>query len=151
MPVTQNIINAIQAYLVSSNLYKVVELGAIKDWSDVWPLAEVMFLEDDSTHWSSGGTIKDTQGFRVTTAICYSTTLTPPQATAQLIAIRDAIMPVFQQHAYLGGITGVSDSRIKPGSTKISFITDNGNDYLVHEFIVEVRQKYSVPIGASGI
>lgn len=150
LPNTQAILNAIASYLTGAGVYTTVEIGAIKDWTSAWPLAEVMFIEDDSTHFAHSGKIRDAQGFRVTSAVNF-TQQTPPNAVAQLINIRDTIIPIFQQHAYLGGVSGVQDSRVKPGSAKISFMLVNGDDYLVHEFIVEVHQTYNVPIGASGI
>jgi hypothetical protein len=150
LPNTQAILNAIQSYLQSSGVYTIVEQGAVKDWTGQAPLAEVMFIEDDSEHYAHGGKIRDTQGFRVTSVISF-TSQTPPQAVAQLITIRDTIIPTFQQHAYLGGVSGVMDSRVKPKSAKISWMLVNGDDYVVHEFIVEVRQTYNVPIGTQGI
>lgn len=149
MPVTQNIINAIQSYLQGTNLFQIVEIGAVKDWSPYTAVCEVMFIEDDSEHWKLGGTIRDPQGFRVTSAFNF-TKQAPPAVVSQLITVRDTIIPLFQQHAYLGGVAGVQGSRVKPGSAKISWMLVNGNDYLVHEFIVQVHQVYSVPIGAAG-
>ena len=108
-PQTQAIINQIQAlinqYAVDSNsnpLYKTVEIGAVKDWTEAWPVCEIMIIEDDTKHWKDSGAIREPQGFRVTTAVNY-TQQTPPQAVAQFITIRDAVIPIFQQHAYLGG------------------------------------------------
>ena len=73
------------------------------------------------------------------------------QAITQLLAIRDTIMPIFQQHAYLGGVAGVDDSRVRPGAKRLYFAKVQGNDYLVHEMVVEVRSQYSVPIGVDGV
>jgi len=145
---TQAIINEIQTLITGLSLYKTVEQGAIKDWTEAWPLAEIMLLEDNSEHYTHGGGIRDTQGFRVTSAVNF-TQQTPPQALAQLISLRDTVIPLFQQRAMLTGITGVQDSRVKPGSPKVSFVLVNGDDYLVHEFIVEVHQTYYVPIGGA--
>ncbi len=150
LPNTLGIINEIQSMLTALTIYKTVEIGAVKDWTDSWPLAEVMFLEDDSRHFKMSGKIRDAQGFRITSAVNY-TQQTPAQAVTQLIGIRDMVIPLFQQHAYLNGTAGVADSRVKEGSAKISFMLVNGDDYIVHEFIVEIKQDYNVPIGASGI
>lgn len=150
LPNTQAILNAIQTYLTGAGVYTTVEIGAVRDWTNAWPLAEVMFIEDDSAHFGHSGKIRDSQGFRITSAVSF-THQTPPSAVAQLITIRDTVVPIFQQHAYLGGVSGVQDSRVKPGSAKISFIRLGEDEYLMHEFIVEVRQTYNVPIGASGI
>jgi hypothetical protein len=157
-PQTQAIIDQIQnlinTYAIDANsnpLYKTVEIGAVKDWTETWPVCEIMIVEDDSIHWKDSGAIRDGQGFRVTTAINY-TQQTPPQAVTQFITIRDAVIPIFQRHAYLGGVVqNVGSSRVKPGSPKIRFMTVNGDDYIVHEFIIEVKQDYYVPIGAQGI
>jgi len=150
MPVTQTILNTIQSYLVGTNLYQIVEIGAVKDWSPYNAVCEVMFTEDDSDHWKLGGTIRDQQGFRVISAFNF-TKQAPPVVVSQLITVRDTIVPLFQQHAYLGGVAGVQGSRVKPGSMKISWMLVNGDDYLAHEFVVQVHQVYSVPIGAQGI
>lgn len=150
MPVTQTILNTIQSYLVGTNLYQIVEIGAVKDWSPYTTLCEVMFIEDDSEHWKQGGTIRDQQGFRVASAFNF-TKQSPPAVVAEMITVRDTIIPLFQQHAYLGGVAGVQGSRVKPGSAKIAWMLVGGDDWLVHEFIVAVHQVYSVPIGAQGI
>jgi hypothetical protein len=157
-PHTLDIINQVQnlinTYAIDSNsnpLYKTVAIGAVKDWTEAWPVCEIMIVEDDTKHWKDSGAIRDTQGFRVTTAVNYSTQ-TPLAAVTQFITIRDIVIPIFQQRAYLGGIVqNVGDSRVKPGSPRISFMVLDSGDYIVHEFIVEVRQDYYVPIGAQGI
>lgn len=149
LPNTQAILNEIQALITAAGVYTTVEIGAIKDWTNQTPCCEIMFIEDDSEHFAHGGKIRDSQGFRVTTGIDF-TTQAPRAAVSQLITIRDTIIPIFQQRALLTGIPGVQDSRVKPGSVRISFmIVNQQQDYLVHEFIVEVRQTYNVPIGGA--
>ena len=151
VPSTISILNQIQTFLVATALYKTVVIGAQKDWTDAWPIAEIMIVDDKSEHWALGGQIRDTQGFRITTAVSF-TKQTPLAAVTQLLGIRDVIVPLFQQHAYLGGtVLGVQDSRVRPATNRISFVRIDSDDYLVHELIVEVCSVYSVPIGASGI
>jgi len=148
MPHTQVIINEIVALINAASIYKTVEMGAIKDWTDLWPVCEVMIVEDDSDHFAHSGKIRDIQGFRVTSGVLF-TEQSPADAVTQFIGIRDAIIPIFQQRALLTGVAGVQDSRVKPHSVKVSFMMIQGNDYLVHEFIVEVHQTYNMPIGGA--
>jgi hypothetical protein len=151
VPSTISILNQIQTYLVATALYTNVVIGAQKDWTEACPIAEIMIIDDKSEHWTLGGQIRDTQGFRITTGVSF-TTQTPLAAVTQLLSIRDVIIPTFQQHAYLGGmVQGVQDSRIRPATNRISFMKMDSGDYLIHECIVEVCSVYSVPIGASGI
>jgi hypothetical protein len=151
VPNTISILTQIQTYLVGTGLYTTVVIGAQKDWTGVWPIAELMIIDDKSEHWTLGGQIRDTQGFRIVSGVSF-TQQTPLAAVTQLCSLRDTIVPLFQQHAYLGGsVLGVQDSRVRPATNRISFIRINGDDYLIHELIVEVCSVYSVPIGASGI
>mgnify|MGYP001567924312 CR=1 FL=1 len=151
VPNTLAIMLQMQVYLVATTLYTNVVIGAQKDWTEACPIAEVMIIDDKSEHFALGGQIRDTQGFRVTTGVSF-TTQTPLAAVTQLCAIRDVIIPTFQQHAYLGGmVQGVQDSRIRPSTNRISFLKMDSGDYLIHECIVEVESVYSVPIGAQGI
>lgn len=155
-PNTLLIMNQIQAMLQALTInaqpaYATVVLGAQKDWTDAWPVAEVMFAEDLSEHFRAGGYIRDTQGFVVRSAVSW-TKQTPLQAVTQFCNIRDAATYLFQSHAYLqNAVPGVDDSRVKPVPAKISFIEVGGDDYLVHELIVEVSSDWTVPIGATGI
>ncbi len=156
LPNTLGVMMGIQSLIngLSPNPYRTVALEAFKDWTNADPVCEIAFSLDDSEHFAAGGVIKDIQGFRITSAVLFagaSTVVTPTQAITNLCTCRDAVVPLFQQHAYLGGVQGVSDSRVKPGSFKLSVVTDHDNDYLVHEFIVEIESQYTVPIGAQGI
>jgi hypothetical protein len=156
LPNTLGVMQGIQSLIngLSPNPYKTVALEAFKDWTNADPVCEIAFSEDDCVHFAAGGTIRDIQGFRITSAVLFagaSTAVTPTQAITTLCTCRDAVVPLFQQHAYLGGTQGVSDSRVKPGSMKLSVVTDEGNDYLVHEFVVEVESQYTVPIGVNGV
>jgi len=152
LPNTLGVMMGIQSLIngLSPNPYRTVALEAFKDWTNADPVCEIAFSLDDSEHFAAGGVIKDIQGFRITSAVIFSTA-TPTAAITALCTCRDAVVPLFQQHAYLGGVQGVSDSRVKPGSFKLSVVTDHDNDYLVHEFIVEIESQYTVPIGAQGI
>jgi hypothetical protein len=151
MPNTQNIINKLQTLITALNIYTTVEIGAVKDWTNADPVCEIMLMEDDSEHFAVNQKIRDTQGFMITSGVSYTKAgITPPTAVANLIVIRDTIIPMFQQRTLLTGLTGVQDSRVKPGSPKISFRNEMGGDsFIVHEFILEVHQLYNVPMGAS--
>lgn len=150
LPNTWSILQAIQGIVQGTNAYKTVGIGAVKDWTDNWPVSEIAFADDDSEHYAHGGKIRDTQGFRVTSAVSF-TQQTPAQAVQQLTTLRDTLIPLFQQHALLTGVAGVQDSRVKASSPKVYFLHIDSDDYAVHEFTVEVRTTYNVPIGASGI
>lgn len=150
LPDTWNLLQAIAGLTQGTNSYTTVAIGAVKDWTDAWPVCEIAFSEDDSEHFAHGGKIRDTQGFRITSAVSF-TRQTPAQAVQQITTIRDTMIPLFQQHAILTGVPGVQDSRVKAGSPKLYFMRVDSDDYLVHEFTVEVRSTYNVPIGASGI
>lgn len=150
LPNTWSILQAIQGIVQGTNAYKTVAIGAVKDWTDTWPVCEIAFSEDDSEHYAHSGKIRDSQGFRITSAVSF-TQQTPAQAVQQLTSLRDTLIPLFQQHAVLTGIQGVQDSRVKAGSPKVYFMHIDSDDYAVHEFTVEVRSTYNVPIGASGI
>lgn len=151
VPNTLAILQQIQTFLTGTSLYTTVVIGAQKDWTNACPIAEIMIIDDKSEHWAMGGQIRDTQGFRVTTGVNF-TTQTPLAAVTQLCSLRDTVVPLFQQHAYLGGsVLGVQDSRIRPATNRISFLRMDSGDYLMHELIIEVCSVYSVPIGAAGI
>lgn len=151
LPVTQNIINEIYTLITALNIYTTVEIGAVKNWTNADPVCEVMLMEDNSEHFSVNQKIRDTQGFRITSGVSYTKAgTTPPTAVANLIVIRDTIIPMCQQRTLLTGLSGVQDSRVKPGSPRITFRTEMGGDsFVVHEFIVEVRQLYNVPMGVN--
>ncbi len=151
LPNTLGVMQGIESIITANTtVYQTVALEAYKDWTNADPVCEIAFSEDDSEHFAAGGVIKDIQGFKITSAVKFST-VTPTAAITALCACRDAVVPLFQQHAYLGGVQGVSDSRVKPGSAKLAVVTDHDQEYLVHEFIVEVESQYTVPIGAQGI
>lgn len=150
-PNTQGIFDKIYNLILALNIYTTVEEGAIKNWTNADPVCEVMWAEDDSEHFATNQKIRDPQGFRITSGVSYTKAgITPATAVANLIVIRDTVIPMFQQRSILTGIAGVQDSRVKPGSAKISFRNEMGGDsFIVHEFIVEVKQLYNVPMGAS--
>ena len=139
---------------LSPQPYTTIGLEMVKDWTDIDPVCEIAWAEDMSEHFTAGGQIEDTQGFRITSAVCYTKGRTPAAAVQLLCACRDAVIPLFQQHAYLAdtlGALGVYDSRVKPASNRLAVVEDAGEKYIVHEFIVEVLSTYTVPIGTQGI
>lgn len=133
-----------------TQLYKTVALEAVEDWATAWPVCEIHFEDDSSEHFAAGGVISDTQGFRLTTAVNFMQQ-TPEQAITMLTALRDQIVALFQQHAYLESTAVVADSRVRPGARSLLWVKDGGDYYLVHELIIEVRSQYTVPIGVQGI
>ena len=149
-PNTLAIMNQMMTFLQGLGLFKTVVLGAQKDWTDAWPVAEVMIAEDSNINFEMGGFKKDIQGFKVTWGTSW-TRQTPAAAVTAWCALRDAIVPLFQQHAYMGGLQNVEDSRVKPVPFKVAFMTIGTDDYLTGELIVEVESVWSVPIGAAGI
>ncbi len=151
LPNTQGILLEINSLIVALNIYATIEIGAVKDWTNADPVCEIMLMEDDSEHFTTNQKIRDSQGFMVTSGVSYTKAgITPAVAVANLIVIRDTVIPLFQQRSILTGITGVQSSRVKPGSPKISFRNEMGGDsFIVHEFIVEVKQTYNVPMGAN--
>ena len=149
-PNTLGIMTQIKTFLDGLGLYTTTVIGLERDWTGVVPIAEIMWIDDKSENWEMGGFKRDTQGFRVSTGVSL-TEQTPLAAVTQLCTLRDAIVPLFQQHAYLGGIAGVDDSRVRPSTMRIIPMTLNGNLYLVHELVVEVCTVYGVPTGAQGI
>ena len=112
--------------------------GGFGDVSDAVPCASVVASEDDSEHKAFGGMIEETYGFVVTSLVKYNDKKTAQQ---QIIAIRDAVIPLFQQHATLQGLLGVDDSRVKPQSAKYGFYMDT-KTYRGHQFTVQVNYKY---------
>jgi len=155
LPNTIGVMQQIQSLITASGAnYRTIAIGAVKDWTGVDPICEIGLSSDSSAHFAHGGRIEDTQGFRITTAVLFasstSPTPTPTQAVTTLCGIRDVVVPLFQQKAYLGGLAGVADSRVKPGNFTISFITVGGNDYIVHEFEVEVRSMYNIVVPDGG-
>ena len=151
LPNTQGILDKIYNLILALNIYTTVEEGAVKNWTNADPVCEVMFMEDDSEHFSVNQKIRDTQGFQITSGVSYTKGgITPATAVANLIVIRDTIIPICQQRTLLTGLTGVQDSRVKPGSPKISFRTEMGGDsFVIHTFILEVKQLYNVPMGVN--
>jgi len=150
-PNTQGILTEIYTLTNALAIYTTLEIGAVKNWTNADPVGEIMWMEDDSEHYATNQKIRDVQGFLVTSGVSYTKAgITPATAVANLTAIRDVVIPMFQQRGILTGIAGVQDSRVKPGSAKISFRNEMGGDsFIVHEFIVEVKQLYNVPMGAS--
>lgn len=122
LPDTIGIMTQIKSLITTANAgYRTIAIGGVKDWTDSSPVCEIGFATDASNHFAHGGKIEDVQGFRITTAVLFasstSQTPTPTQAVTTLCAIRDIVVPLFQQKAYLGGQAGVIDSRIKPEPT----------------------------------
>jgi hypothetical protein len=151
LPNTQGIFDKIRDLVIALDIYTTVEQGAVKNWTNADPLCEVMLMQDDSEHFAVNQKIRDTQGFQITSGVSYTKAgITPAVAVANLIVIRDTIIPMCQQRTLLTGLTGVQDSRVKPGSPKISFRTEMGGDsFVIHTFILEVKQLYNVPMGVN--
>lgn len=150
-PNTQGIINAIAAYLQGAQVsgsaaYVAVFAGGIKDIINQLPAASVMLDTDGSAHYASGGVIRETQQFLIRSYVTYDSSTDAQTDEQQLIAIRDAIIPIFQTHTTLGGVQGVDDSRVKDGSGKMLFANIGGQWYRVHQFMLQVKQRYTVPL-----
>lgn len=151
-PNTLAVMQQIQAIITGLGIYTTIGLEAVKDWAGADPICEIAYVDDLVEKFADGGVNEDTQGFRITSAVNF-TKQTPLAAITQLANIRDTVVYTFMSHAYLGNgaPAQVQDSRLRPAINKLSFIQVGGDDYLIYEFIVEVRSQWSTPIGVNGI
>ncbi len=135
--------------------YAKIQPGALKDVTDLIPCFTIDILKSSSTHNGSGGTIgwkiRELHTFRGMSYVDYSDAAT---AEKDILIIRDAIIPIFQQSVRLGNLAvggtlpdvpNVYASLVQENSEQY-FYRDmfNGVIYRAHMFLLSVRCEYTL-------
>lgn len=146
-PNTQGILNEIVTLLQGlsgSATLTSVTLGGLKAYTpDKLPAGVVQLKKESSDHYAMGGAVRNTMHIRLRFVVDYTTAST---AEAQIVAIRDAVDSLFQQHATLAAVSGVADSRIEPNSGTYGFASYNSVFLRVYEVELRVIQQYYLTV-----
>jgi hypothetical protein len=124
--------------------YNVVKQGMIKDVTDVVPWAAVTALAGTSKHFAAGGRVDEKPQFRIMTGVSYQDST---QAEIDILTVRDAIIPLFEEHSTLQGVQNVYTLVVRENSERYAFLQFLGVVYRVHFFEIIVSQQYQLPQG----
>lgn len=135
--------------------YATIQAGALKDITDSLPCLTVDTLKSSSKHDGSGGTIgwkiRELHTFRLTSYVSYDDATT---AEKDILIIRDAVIPIFQQSVRLGNVAvggslpdvpNVYASLVQENSEQYYYRPMNANViYRAHLFLLSVRCEYTL-------
>lgn len=154
MPNTQAVVTQLVTMLQGLKLadgvtpaYNTVFLGGVKDLTTppgqattVLPCAIVVLRDDISERHTHGGGIIDHTGIEIRSVVDYTNSTT---AEASIIAIRDALIPMLQQHATLNNTNPVYNVKIKQGSGRYTWMMLQPRTwYRIHTIELVVAQAY---------
>lgn len=124
--------------------YQLVKRGALKDVTDSLPFCTVEAMRGESKHYASGGRVDEKPVFRIQSGVSY---LDSTQAEIDILTVRDAIVPLFQQHSTLQGVQNVYTLIVKHDSEQYAYLMLQGTTYRVHLFEIIVSQQYQLSTG----
>lgn len=130
-------------YSDGSALYQQVFDGEPKTFENMSPVATVSMIPPFSSHrhTAGGGKIKESSHFQVVT---YLDLTDEARAEALLRYVIVNVLPVFQQHVALNGVTGVVSSKI--GQSFPAYLQVQKLLYRAFVFQVEVEVEYFVSV-----
>lgn len=144
-PDTNGVVNQLVTMLTNLKLvdgvtpaYTTVKRGAIRNFTDLTPAAQIIARQDASARHAHGGTIVDHTTIEIRTVVDDSTNDT---AEPQIFAIRDVLIPLLQQHVTLMNQSSVYHSELKPGGYAWLYLPPS-QWYRVHTVELEVAQYY---------
>lgn len=151
VPNTQGIYTAISTLMSGAKLsdgvtatYSNVIMGGVPDYTDLLPCCVIIPRSGSSQRRAFGGKIIEHIEFEIRSVVSNKVGAT---AETSIIAIRDSIIPLFQQHATLNGTANVYNLALKPGSEQYSWMFVEGNWYRIHQVTVVVAQEYTISTG----
>lgn len=124
--------------------YQLAKKGALKDPTDLLPYCAVEAMRGASKHYASGGTVDEKPIFRISSGVSYQDST---QAEEDILTVRDAIIPVFQEHSTLQGVDNVYTLVVRDNSEQYAYLSLLGTVYRVHLFEVVVSQQYKLEHG----
>ena len=128
--------------------YQTVVIGAQKDYTDIaLPCLTLIPRHDESQRHAHGGIIVEPMDIEFRSIVDTTISNTASQAEVQIIAIRDALMPLLQKYAVTPNTLTVYHSQVKKGSAAFSWMFLKPNWYRIHTVLYEVAQYYVVPGG----
>lgn len=151
-PNTQSIIDQIVSYLQAvqwngQNLFLNVVEGGLNDFTNMatttQACAMVTIKDGPIKRVKSGGGTQNIETFLVT---CVVPTSDQAQAEKTIVACYMYATQPFLQHAYLGGLSNVKDSRVKEDSPTFFWTQINGVDWRMFSFEIEVVDEYFVTV-----
>src|SRR5579885_2441950 len=96
--------------------YQTVVIGGVKDYTELaLPCGVIIPRHDDSQRHAHGGTIIEQTDLEIRSVCDYSNA---GQAELQVLAIRDALMPLLNKYAVLPNTITVYHAQIKKGDRK---------------------------------
>lgn len=151
-PNTTKAIQTVQTELTALKLadgvtlaYQTVKIGGIKDFTELaMPVAQIIPRHDDSQRHAMGGTIMEHTDIEIRSVCDYTDA---EAAELQVLAIRDALMPLLNKYAVLPGTLTVYSAQIKKNSSSFAWMFLKPNWYRVHSVTLEVAQYYVIPGG----
>jgi len=154
-PNTQGIYNELQTMMQGAklsdgvtNTYANVFLAAVPDYTDALPCCVIILRTGDSKRRAFGGKIIEHLEIEIRSVVTNTTDHNTQEQA--IVAIRDSIIPIFQQHANLNNTVNVYDVALKPGSEVYNWMNVDGDWYRIHQCIVVVAQEYTISTGIIG-
>jgi hypothetical protein len=124
--------------------YQIVKQGSLKDSTDLLPFCTVEAMRGTSKHYASGGRVDEKPIFRITSGVPY---IDSTQAEIDILTVRDAVVPLFQEHSTLLGALNVYTLVVVESSEKYAYLALQGTTYRVHLFEIQVSQQYQLQNG----
>lgn len=154
-PNTAAVFNQVKSELQSlkladgiTNAYQTVIIGGEKDFTELaLPIGQIIPRHDDSQRHAMGGTIMEHTDIEFRSIVDYTNVNSAEQAELQVVAIRDALMPLLNKYAVLPNALTVYNAKIKPNSGAFLWMFLKPNWYRVHTVTLTVAQYYVIPGG----
>jgi hypothetical protein len=143
---------AIQAYVQATiniplfggaaNAYKTVNIGAVKDFTDAWPVLEILGHTGVTKRHAVGGKIRDITAILLRSIVDETNSNFSEE---NIDACRDALTGLWHATARLNATNGVVDSRLNE-QEKWDYVPQNGQWWRAHECVLECTYEYNVTI-----
>jgi hypothetical protein len=150
-PNTTGVVDKLVAMLTDLKLadgvtpaYTTVKRGAIRNFLDLTPVAQILARDDDSARHAHGGTIVDHTTIEIRTVVDDQD---GDAAEAQIFGIRDVLMPLLQKYVTLMNQPGVYHTELKPGGGFNWLYLPPSQWYRCHSVKLEVAQYYIIQGG----
>lgn len=129
----------------STLAYQTIKIGGVKDYTQLaLPVGVLIPRPDDSQRHAMGGTIIEHTDVEVRSVVDYTD---EAAAELQIIAIRDALMPLLNKYAVWPNCPTNYSSKVKPNTGHYNWMFLKPNWYRVHSVMLDIAQYYVVPGG----
>jgi hypothetical protein len=149
---TYGLEQAIQSYVSANinvalaggapNAYKTVNIGAAKDYTDIWPVLEIVASSGVTKRHAVGGKIWDMDEITLRSVVDETNS---QQSEQNINLCRDALTGLWHATARLNATSGVVDSRLVPDE-KWGYVFQNGQWWRIHECRLQCTYEYLVVI-----